>query len=260
MLYFATEDDVKSLLEGFDYLKVVISIDPMTGRNPSYCFVDFATEEEAQRGLVELNGLTILKRPVKTRPATKPREGPKKYELTRPPQAEWKEPPQDRQQAWVFNRWQRDPAEARTHNVPPSGCRLWVGSLPSFNLDPVHVQTNVRAFFENQGFTPTAISKTIPPAPEHKRQDGRDHYCFVDFSTKEESIKAAEAMNDVTPPWGGRPVKVRIGGVKANSSWKVNQRKDYMKQHGLESAMDRGSEPELVALSKVTRDPFVQLD
>lgn len=136
--------------------KVVISIDPMTGRNPSYCFVDFNTEEEAQRGLAELDGKTLLKRPVKTRPATKPGEGPKKYEPTRarPPQANWKEPPQDRQQAWAFNRWQKDPSEAREHNVPSEGCRLWMGSLPSFNLDPAQVQTNVRGFFENQGFKP----------------------------------------------------------------------------------------------------------
>lgn len=125
-----------------------MSVDPMTGRNPSYCFVDFNSEEETQRGLVELDGQTLLKRPVKTRPATKPGEGPKKYESTR------ERPPQDRKNAFVFNRWDRTSAEAKEHHVPAEGCRLWVGSLPSFNLNPVDVQTNIRAMFENQDFTP----------------------------------------------------------------------------------------------------------
>lgn len=136
--------------------KIVISIDPFTGRNPSYCFIDFNSESEAQRALTELDGQILLKRPVKTRPATRPGEGPKKYEPTRPrpPQASWKEPPPDRQQAFAFNRWQKGPSEAREHHVPDEGCRVWIGSLPSFNLDPVHVQTNVRSLFKDNGFNP----------------------------------------------------------------------------------------------------------
>lgn len=105
----------------------------------------------------------------------------------------------------------------------------------------------------------TAISKIIPPAPEHKQPDGRDHYCFVDFANKDETAKAAEALNNVTPPWGGRPVKVRVSGTKSsNGSWKVNQRKDYMKQHGLKSATDEGQEAALINPSKATGEPFVQ--
>lgn len=42
-----------------------MSIDPFTGRNPSFCFVDFESQEEAERALAELDGREIGGRPVK---------------------------------------------------------------------------------------------------------------------------------------------------------------------------------------------------
>jgi RNA recognition motif-containing protein len=52
---------------------ISISIDPFTGRNPSYCFVDFNSSEEAQRAIVELNEKNMLGRPLRIRLGTLPR-------------------------------------------------------------------------------------------------------------------------------------------------------------------------------------------
>lgn len=45
-----------------------VSIDPYTGRNPSYAFVDLTTFADAQRAISELNGREMLGRPMKVKP------------------------------------------------------------------------------------------------------------------------------------------------------------------------------------------------
>jgi RNA recognition motif-containing protein len=138
---------------------IVISIDPFTARNPSYCFVDFLTEEEAQRALTELDGKLLLKREVKTRPATRPGQVPKKYQPSkfRPSRPEWVDPSGTTapgETPWVFDRWKKDGMDVLQHNFPAQGCRLFVGNLPGFNLHPPTVQTNIKALFASQGFEP----------------------------------------------------------------------------------------------------------
>ena len=42
-----------------------MSIDPFTGRNPSYCFVELATKDEATEAMTELQGQLVLGRPMR---------------------------------------------------------------------------------------------------------------------------------------------------------------------------------------------------
>lgn len=49
-------------------VRIDISIDPFSGRNPSYCFVDLSTKELAERAMAELDGADLLGRPVKIKP------------------------------------------------------------------------------------------------------------------------------------------------------------------------------------------------
>ena len=67
LIYTAQPGDITAFFEGagFKVTNIQISMDPMTGRNPSYCFVDFETPEEAQRAKNQLNGQQILGREVK---------------------------------------------------------------------------------------------------------------------------------------------------------------------------------------------------
>jgi RNA recognition motif-containing protein len=45
-----------------------MSIDPFTGRNPSYAFVDIETPDIANRAMQTLNGTKLSGRPVKIKP------------------------------------------------------------------------------------------------------------------------------------------------------------------------------------------------
>lgn len=46
-----------------------MSTDPFTSRNPSYCFVDLETADDASRAMSELNGKEILDRPTEINPS-----------------------------------------------------------------------------------------------------------------------------------------------------------------------------------------------
>lgn len=70
LLYTAQRTDIEELFtsHGFNVVGVSISTDPFTGRNPSYCFVDVDSADEAQRAIAELNGTDVLGRAVRVSP------------------------------------------------------------------------------------------------------------------------------------------------------------------------------------------------
>lgn len=47
-----------------------MSIDPYTGRNPSYCFIELKTKEQADSAMQQLSGTDILGRPAKLGPGS----------------------------------------------------------------------------------------------------------------------------------------------------------------------------------------------
>jgi len=53
---------------GFQIGGMTMSIDPFTGRNPSYAFVDFHTAVEAERAMKTLDGEQLLGRPTRIKP------------------------------------------------------------------------------------------------------------------------------------------------------------------------------------------------
>lgn len=67
LLYSASRGDVEQFFtaNGFNVSGISMSVDPATGRNPSYCFVDFETAPEASRAMNELNGTELLGRGVR---------------------------------------------------------------------------------------------------------------------------------------------------------------------------------------------------
>lgn len=77
LLYSAKKDDISQFFadNGFTIANISMSIDPMTGRNPSYCFVDFDSPEDASRAMAELNGKDVLGRTVRINPGMKRSEG-----------------------------------------------------------------------------------------------------------------------------------------------------------------------------------------
>lgn len=77
LLYSAQKDDIASFFaeNGFTVASVTMSIDPATGRNPSYCFVDFESAEDAARAISELNGKDVMGRAVRINPGVAKRAG-----------------------------------------------------------------------------------------------------------------------------------------------------------------------------------------
>jgi hypothetical protein len=153
---------------------ISISIDPFTGRNPSYAFVDLSTHADAQRAIAELDGREMMQRPIKIKPGVAPRtrispcRSSKREKISPVPYLPYVSEKLERDVIFltlftvasghgqIFNRWQKPEAEATAHfNYAYLGKRLYVGNLPSFNLNPVKVNTEVKHFF--QGFPVYAI-------------------------------------------------------------------------------------------------------
>lgn len=69
-----------------------------------------------------------------------------------------------------------------------------------------------------------AVSKILPPAP------GLDHYghlVYIQLDSKAEAQRAADALHQTIPPWGGlQRVWVRVS--TSSGSWKTHQRSELL--------------------------------
>lgn len=85
LLYSATRDDIANYFSehGFTFSHISMSLDPATGRNPSYCFVDFDTADEASRAMNELNGQDFMGRIVRISPGVAKKQSEGGYQTSR---------------------------------------------------------------------------------------------------------------------------------------------------------------------------------
>ncbi|KAI9872179.1 MAG: hypothetical protein M1830_001994 [Pleopsidium flavum] len=214
--YMAKTEDVEKLFtEGsYDVKKMNMSIDPFTGRNPSYCFVELGTKEQADRAMLELDGTPLLDRPVKVRlgvPKSRNdnshgRGGSSFYN-----RGGHHEP--------TFNRWEREDAADHWQEPSKQGRRLYVGGLPRM-ANQAAVDADIRNLF--QDFTVEAVSKIISPHESKHTQPGNHYYLFVDFPNVEEAEAAALALNGrEAVEWGG---KLRVSKAVSTMSRKVEEK------------------------------------
>ena len=113
LVYLATPEDVKSHITnaGYTIERIDMSMDPFTGRNPSYCFVEFVSKEEADSAIESLNGTTLLGRVVKANSCVpRSRKRPKTMPL--------------------LDRWNRSDAEEHWRGMGQDKRRLFVAGLP----------------------------------------------------------------------------------------------------------------------------------
>lgn len=185
-----------------------ISIDPFTGRNPSYCFVDFYAQEDANQALQKLQYRSVRGRPIKINSNTERKGGPAR---ARPAAQTHADPSlltrNVKPNTLVFDSWSRD--DAQTHWTAPTdeGRRLYVGGLPHVP-NKYALNAEMRSLF--QGWNIQAVSKIIPP-PEHMQHlTGSHYYCFVDLPTSREANDAVAALHGRRTPHGGT-YKVEIG-------------------------------------------------
>lgn len=75
--------DVESMLEDVTegIQAINMSVDPMTGRNPSYCFVDFKTKVMAERVMEEYNGREFMRRALRVKLGVKSGTGSGRFDM-----------------------------------------------------------------------------------------------------------------------------------------------------------------------------------
>ncbi|KAK4207092.1 hypothetical protein QBC37DRAFT_434022 [Rhypophila decipiens] len=243
LLYSVKPGDVEQVLEqtGYQYDKIHISVDPISGRNPGYCFVEFLTKDEADRALTELQGMTVFDRPVKLGPCH-----PKSNTRTTGADSPRREARSGNAGTWgssspstnkpTFQRWgdwngersDRSPAPASQTEQGPYGAikhlsemkngemgdgkRLYVGGLGKM-IDQETNDVEMREIFAE--FDVVAIGKRITPHPATRLKPGNHHYCFIDFSSEEEAQRAAAATNGLPVPGGFLRVNVARGKTPA---------------------------------------------
>lgn len=83
LIYRIQPPEISSLISSAGFPQgavsgIHVSIDPVSGRNPGYCFVDFKTRDDAERALEKLGGTLLRGRPVKVGPC-KPKGEEKRW-------------------------------------------------------------------------------------------------------------------------------------------------------------------------------------
>jgi len=233
LLYSVTPGDIEQMLQDtghgqFD--KVHISIDPVSGRNPGYCFIEFCAREGADRALAELPGTLLFGRPVKVGPCHPktqrqsrwPGSRGSNYQPTFQRWGDWRAGDADavaakqlqlqrEAEASGQSLLQRDdsveeqgPSGAIRHidirNRVGDGTQLYVGGLGKM-IDQEHHDIEMRELFA--GFDFVIIGKRITAHESTRHLPGNHNYCFVDFRTPEEAARALNTMNGAPLPGGG---------------------------------------------------------
>jgi len=65
---FTSRVSFDALLKANLVADTTLSVDPISERNPGYCFVEFSSRDDAERALVSLAGFPISGRPIKVGP------------------------------------------------------------------------------------------------------------------------------------------------------------------------------------------------
>ncbi|KAF8455985.1 hypothetical protein BGX38DRAFT_119857 [Terfezia claveryi] len=209
---------------GYVNIDISMAIDPFTGRNPSFCFVDFENEEEAGRALAEMNGREIGGRPVKIGKGVPERPkrrrdgdgdgggvgdaesaGGKQYRVRN-----WNGGTQGKDGVlWredestpIFDRWTRT-SDAPSHwfGQASLGKRLYVGGLPRID-NFTALEAEITKLFS--GFKLEAISRLISPDPKRKSTPGNHYFVFVDMESTKEADRAVERLLGAPTWWGGK--------------------------------------------------------
>ncbi|KAI1210805.1 RNA-binding domain-containing protein [Annulohypoxylon truncatum] len=204
--YEAKPDDIEEILKANElgnFESIHMSIDHFTGRNPSYCFVEFPDRDSADRAMTTLNGKVLLGREVKCRPCV-----PKGS---------------DSQKSAGLDRWSRwNKGSPRSEQTPESGKeglrykkdfagqRLYVGGL-SRTFDHATNSAEMSELFKD--FQVDAISKRIMANQSARSKPGNHDYCFVDFATPEEAQAAMDALNGID--FRGSKLKVNLASGRS---------------------------------------------
>ncbi|KAK3363144.1 hypothetical protein B0T25DRAFT_575771 [Lasiosphaeria hispida] len=223
LLYSVTPNDIEGLLQELDlgqYEKIHISVDPISGRNPGYCFVEFKAREDAERALTALDGVTIFNRIVKVGPCHP--KSTSRDSTRRPDGAESRASSSSTFQRW--GDWNGEKRAARPDEQGPYGAlrhlgemrslpegrRLYIGGLGPM-IDQGQNEQELRELFAGASGV-VAIGKRITPHPSTREKPGNHHYCFIDFASEGDAERAMKAISG--KPYAGGFLRVSLAKGK----------------------------------------------
>jgi RNA recognition motif-containing protein len=168
LLYSVKPEDIDAVLQELGlgkYDKIHLSFDPVSGRNPGYCFVEFFHKDDAEQALAALAETEVAGRPLKVGPCIA--KAPSQRQGDRQPRARTDALlPAERWGDWRGER--RSPASPRPERedresdvqtphkaiqhhkemtAEGDGRRLYVGGL-SMMVNQEQHQEEVRSYFE----------------------------------------------------------------------------------------------------------------
>ncbi|KAH8885292.1 RNA-binding domain-containing protein [Thozetella sp. PMI_491] len=221
--YNAKPQDIEEFVAAHQVItpeNIHISVDPVSGRNPGYCFLEFADRDTAEAAMSTLNGQDLFGREAKCRPCLPKGENSRAFGG-------------QRESGTGFNRWgnwndsrggDRD-SGPRGRSGPNAalqyfessaseGKQLYVGGLPRM-LDQAQNEEEMRDIF--QDYEVMAVGKRISPKNSYEPGSERRNFCFVDFSSAEQAQAALEAVNGTM--YREAPLKVSMAkGPKPSRS------------------------------------------
>ncbi|KAI5366393.1 Putative RNA recognition motif domain, nucleotide-binding alpha-beta plait domain superfamily [Septoria linicola] len=202
--YNAQREDIEKLFaeNNIEIKKVDISIDSFSGRNPSYCFVEFSSQEDADTAMNSLQGIDLQGRPLRINPKTERRSAQNNDRFANKTYDRgWRSndaaPPAPNDRYGANNRWNRNDTQNLSAEEQK---RIYVGGLAR-TADQESLTAEMQALFE--GYNVSSVSKLITPSASRPDDADAQFFCFVDVATAEEAVDAVRTLNGRPTPQGG---------------------------------------------------------
>jgi RNA recognition motif-containing protein len=119
--------------------RIDIALDPFTGRNPSYCFVDLESKEQAEKAMAELDAKELLGRALRIKPG-----------VVRSSADQHSRSTSTTSPSGTVDRWRRQENTSFAKMNSDSSQRVYVGGLPRLS-ELETLQSQIRSFFD--GYT-----------------------------------------------------------------------------------------------------------
>ncbi|KAM0701085.1 hypothetical protein Q7P35_011446 [Cladosporium inversicolor] len=187
LLYQVQPEETLDMFEqkGIAILNLDISIDPFSGRNPSYCFVDLDEDEDADAVISQLQGYRVRGRPIKINYDTGKR-------ASRPRRLETR----------LANGERRSFDFSPTTTASPLVFDSYAWKKFSDICEQEFVNAEMRQLFD--GHNIQAVSKRVLLVHRNLAIAATGQcYCFVDLSSAVEAKSAMAAVNGTPTPYGG---------------------------------------------------------
>ncbi|APA13497.1 hypothetical protein SS1G_07874 [Sclerotinia sclerotiorum 1980 UF-70] len=201
--YDTTAEDIETIFQDAprESRTVHMSVDPMTKRNPGYCFVTFTTKDMADEALNRYDGQEFKNRTLRVKPGVR-------SDRSARPQASSSETPLHTNDRWKSSETSQ-PRQVDTSSQ--DGKRLYVGGLPRID-DQETANRKIREIFE--GFDVEVVSKLISPHPSKVEEGGNHYYCFVDLANNTQ-------VNDAVKMFDGNEWGLKVSRASGGVSGKV---------------------------------------